>query len=263
MALDTLAQVLPRLTPSDLSRLDDVTIRDLVHIVPSLKRQFFGEEAFGMMLFASFCDRISSEDALDLLANVEQAGQIPGIPASLSAPLRPFATIMFRVFMLPQDMHAYRSTLRAFQQLLAVPKPYSERTREATAIEDHLSDRHRGIVTSLLAPALSSCIRSGVRSQAFHRAAAVAVAATRYRIEKGSLPKSLDDLVPAYLSLAPADPFAADAPLRFEQTEDALLIYSVGPNGEDNGGPRSPNAEPAAGNDDVGLRLTHSSARTQ
>ena len=110
-------------------------------------------------------------------------------------------------------------------------------------------------MTSLLAPALSGCIRSGVRSQAVHRAAAVAVAATRYRIEKGSLPKSLDDLVPAYLSLAPADPFVAGAPLRFKKTEEALIIYSVGPDGEDDGGPLLPGTEPAAGNDDVGLRL--------
>ena len=252
MALDTLAQVLPRLTPSDRGRLDDPAIRDLVHIVPSFKRHFFGEEAFGSMLFASFCDRASSADSLDLLATV---GSSSGLPGSLNAPFRPVTAMMYRVFMLPEDLHAYRSTLRAYQQLLAVPKPYSEQTREAKAIEDRLNDRRRGIVTSLLAPALSGCIRSGVRSQAVHRAAAVAVAATRYLIEKGSLPKSLDDLVPAYLSLAPADPFVAGAPLRFKKTEEALIIYSVGPDGEDDGGPLLPGTEPAAGNDDVGLRL--------
>jgi type II secretory pathway pseudopilin PulG len=144
-----------------------------------------------------------------------------------------------------------------------VPKPYAEQTREAKAIEDRLSDRRRGIVTSLLAPALSSCIQSGIRSQALHRAAAVAVAATRYRIEKGSLPKSLDDLVPPFLPVEPADPFAAAAPLRLKWTDDALLIYSVGRDGEDDGGPLPPGTEPAAGNDDVGLRLTQSSSRTQ
>jgi hypothetical protein len=255
MALDTLAQVLPRLTPSNRGRLDDPAIRDLVHMVPSFKRHFFGEEAFGSMLFASFCDRASSADSLDLLASVGSSGLSSGVPGSLNAPFRPVTAMMYRVFLLPEDVHAYRSTLRAYQQLLAVPKPYSEQSREAKAIEDRLSDRRRGIVTSLLAPALSSCIRQTVKSQALHRAAAVAVAATRYRIEKGSLPKSLDDLVPTFLPVEPADPFAVGGALRLEQTDDALLIYSIGPDGEDDGGPLPPGTEPVAGNDDVGLRL--------
>ncbi len=258
MALDTLTQILPRLTPSDRGRLDDPAIRDLVYIVPSFKRHFFGEEAFGSMLFASFCDRASSADSFDLLATVGSSGSSSGLPGSLNAPFRPLTAMMFRVFMLPEDVHAYRSTLQAYQQLLAVTKPYSEQTREAKAIEDRLSDRRRGLVTSLLAPALSSCLRQTLESQALHRAAAVAVAATRYRIEKGSLPKSLTDLVPSSLALTPADPFVADAPLRFKQTDDALLIYSLGPDGEDDGGPLPPGTEPAAGNDDVGLRLTQS-----
>jgi hypothetical protein len=255
MALDTLAQVLPRLTPSNRGRLDDPAIRDLVHMVPSFKRHFFGEEAFGSMLFASFCDRASSADSLDLLASVGSSGLSSGVPGSLNAPFRPVTAMMYRVFLLPEDVHAYRSTLRAYQQLLAVPKPYSEQSREAKAIEDRLSDRRRGIVTSLLAPALSSCIRQTVKSQALHRAAAVAVAATRYRIENGSLPKSLDDLVPTFLPVEPADPFAVGGALRLEQTDDALLIYSIGPDGEDDGGPLPPGTEPVAGNDDVGLRL--------
>jgi hypothetical protein len=49
--------------------------------------------------------------------------------------------------------------------------------------------------------------------------------------------------------------------LRLEQTDDALLIYSIGPDGEDDGGPVAPGKEPAAGNDDVGLRLAQSASR--
>ncbi len=263
MALDTLVQLLPRITPSDRGQLDDRAIRDLVHMVPSLKRHFFGEEAFGSMLFASFCDSASPPDSLDLLAAVGSSSPSSGIPVILSTPLRPMTAMMFRVFMLPEDVRSYRSTLRTYQQLLALPKPYSEKIREAKAIEDRLGDSRRGIVTSLLAPALSGCIRGGVRSHALHQAAAVAVAATRYRIEKGGLPESLDDLVPAFLPVEPVDPFAANEQLLLKQTDDALLIYSVGPDGEDDGGPFLPGTEPAAGNDDIGLRLPQSSARTQ
>ncbi|MDA1038768.1 MAG: hypothetical protein O3A37_00555 [Planctomycetota bacterium] len=252
MALDTLAQVLPDIGPSNQDLLDADTIRDLIHVVPSFKRHFFGEEAFGTMLLASLCDGGSANDSLDLLASVASSGPTPGLWRS---PLRPLIGTFFRVFLLPEDFGAYRSTLRAYQQLLAQPKSFPEITREAQTIEDAVSTDRRGIVTSLLAPALSSCIRSSVRSQALHRAAAVAVAATRHRIAKGSLPESLDDIGPEFLPLEPADPFAANAPLRLKQTDTGLVIYSVGPDGEDDGGPAAPGTEPAAGNDDVGLRL--------
>jgi hypothetical protein len=261
MALDTLAQVLPKLDSSDLDRLDAPTIRDLVHIVPSFKRHFFGEEAFGTMMFASLCDGGSAMDSFDLLASIE--GSSGPAPALWRTPLKPLIGTLFRVFLLPEDFRAYRSTLRAYQQLLAVPKSFSDSTREAKAIEDSLNNDRRGILTSLLAPALSSCIRTGVRSQALHRAAAVAVAATRHRIENGSLPESLNDLVPAFLPFSPADPFADNAPLRLTQNDSGLVIYSVGPDGDDDGGPVAHGTEPAAGNDDVGLRLPQSASRTQ
>ena len=252
MALDTLAQVLPDIGPSDLDRLDDDPIRDLVHVVPSFKRHFFGEEALGAMLFATLCDGGSALDSFDLLTLI---GSSSPTPTLWRTPLKPIFSFLFRVFLLPEDIAAYRSTLRAYQRLLAQPKSFAEITREAKAIEDALHTDRRGIVTSLLAPALSSCIRSGVRSQALHRAAAVAMAATRHRIVKGSLPESLEDLGPEFLPLPPADPFVTDAPLRLKQTDSGIVIYSVGPDGEDDGGPAAPGTEPAGGNDDVGLRL--------
>ncbi len=260
MALDTLVQVLPKLTPSDLARLDDPAIRDLVHMVPSFERHFFGEEAFGEMFFASFCDGLSALDSIVLLAGMESSAPSLGL---FSGPLILATDPMYRVFFLPEDLRSYRATLRAYQQLLTLPKPYSERIGEAKAIEDRLNISRRGIVTRLLAPALSGCIRSSVRSQALHRAAAVAVAATRHRIEKGSLPGAFDDLVPAFLPLEPADPFAGNEQLLLKQTDGALLIYSVGPDGNDDGGPMPPGTDPAAGSDDVGLRLPQSSPRTQ
>jgi hypothetical protein len=53
--------------------------------------------------------------------------------------------------------------------------------------------------------------------------------------ENGRLPTSLDELVPVVLQAAPGDPFA-DSPLRYRLQENGYLIYSVGPNGVDDGG---------------------------
>jgi hypothetical protein len=62
--------------------------------------------------------------------------------------------------------------------------------------------------------------------------------------------------VPDYLPAFPLDPFTTDAPLRTKRTDDGwLIVYSVGPNGEDDGGPPPRGTQRPQENDDVGLRL--------
>lgn len=81
------------------------------------------------------------------------------------------------------------------------------------------------------------------------------VAATRSRLATGSFPESVDELIPGQLASAPRDPFTADAPLRWKSEGDTLVVYGVGPDGEDDGGPVPADAEIPEGNDDVGLRM--------
>ena len=85
------------------------------------------------------------------------------------------------------------------------------------------------------------------------------LAATRYRIENNSLPNSLDLLKPEYFSEIPPDPFADKKPLLLRVTPDHWSVYSVGPNGVDDGGPPQLNADQSSGNDDVGLQMTTNS----
>jgi hypothetical protein len=61
------------------------------------------------------------------------------------------------------------------------------------------------------------------------------VAAELYRIDHGTYPTSLDGLVPTYLTEAPKDTFSGK-PLVFKPLANGVLIYSVGPNGKDDGG---------------------------
>jgi hypothetical protein len=68
------------------------------------------------------------------------------------------------------------------------------------------------------------------------RAARVALAIERYRLANGgALPERLGQLVPAYLEAIPEDPFD-DQPLRFVKQPVGYTVYSVGVDGEDNGG---------------------------
>ena len=64
----------------------------------------------------------------------------------------------------------------------------------------------------------------------------VALAARAYQIEKKTPPASLQVLVPEYLPSLPDDPFEVGAPLQFKNDGAGLRIYSIGPDGMDDGG---------------------------
>jgi hypothetical protein len=61
--------------------------------------------------------------------------------------------------------------------------------------------------------------------------------------------------VPAALAALPRDPFTADKPLIAKRSDDGWVVYSVGPDGEDDGGPAARGADAENGSDDVGLRM--------
>ncbi|MEX0886307.1 MAG: hypothetical protein WD009_07700 [Phycisphaeraceae bacterium] len=66
----------------------------------------------------------------------------------------------------------------------------------------------------------------------------VAFALAGHRAETGSYPESLDELVPAWLEVVPEDPYAHEpgTPIVYRLEDDRVIIYSVGRNGEDDGG---------------------------
>jgi len=73
-------------------------------------------------------------------------------------------------------------------------------------------------------------------SLALGRTADAAIAVARYqRAAGGSLPGSLSDLVPTYLTAVPIDPFTGRE-VRYSRSADRYVVYSLGPDKKDNGG---------------------------
>jgi hypothetical protein len=64
------------------------------------------------------------------------------------------------------------------------------------------------------------------------RATEIMLALKAYQLDKGKLPSNLSDLVPAYLSQIPIDPFDGK-PLRYSR--EKMLIYCVGKDLKDTG----------------------------
>jgi hypothetical protein len=110
------------------------------------------------------------------------------------------------------------------------------------------------MLARLLAPAVSKVGMAQVRSQAILRCAIVGVAAERYRLKLGRFPNQLDDLVKErFLTAVPIDPYDGK-PLRWKETPDGRLVYSVGRDRTDNAGYIDPNNANQDGSD-LGFRL--------
>lgn len=98
-----------------------------------------------------------------------------------------------------------------------------------------------------------------MRTCAELRCAIAALAAERYRRAHGAWPESLAALTPGQLEATLIDPYAAQD-LRWRRVQDGAVIYSIGPDRQDNAGTfdaKKPNGPGV----DLGLRLWDASKR--
>jgi len=250
IALTTLADVLPQLRKADLPALDSADVADLVGSVPSISKHCYGEEAFGLSIFADLAD-----GRIDLRHLGAMLGSNPASPSTSPLSRLVFSPLssLFRSFFVNDDLAAYRSIIKKYQMLTANPPVWPDLRKRAEEIEKELITKNRGLITSLMTPALTGILRSRVQSHAMHESAAALVAATRQRLATGGVPATLDELVPGQLRSVPRDPFTTDKPLLLRRTDADWTVYSVGPDGEDDGGPVRANVENLGGNDDIGL----------
>lgn len=233
MALQELVGLLPRLGAGDAPLLDSSAVVDLLARPFDLAPALRGEEAFGLATFAGFADGRTSMKEL-----VASAGMEGTVPAVDTGPI-------FRVFFLPAEVAGYRRLMHGYQQLASRgygSENHVEIARAAEALEQDFVASPPGILSRLLFPALMQVFQARARDEAARRAAAVLVAETKRRLSAGEA------------ASIPSDPFAADGrPLVVNRAGGRLAVYSLGPDGEDDGGPPPHGEEAEDGNDDVGF----------
>ncbi len=77
------------------------------------------------------------------------------------------------------------------------------------------------------------------RGEAATRLLITKLALRGFRIERGALPDRLNQLTPEFLQELPIDPFDPKGdPLRHIRTDDGYVLYSIGADGDDDGGRR-------------------------
>jgi hypothetical protein len=129
------------------------------------------------------------------------------------------------------------------QTLQSSIKFWSGPTRRGEAIGN--------VMISLLLPAYDKIRGAEDRDEQGQRNLLVAFAMARYRADTSGYPDRLSELVPNYIAEIPDDLFSG-GPLIYRREKNGYLLYSVGPNGVDDGG-RSATDEPRG--DDIVVRM--------
>ena len=110
------------------------------------------------------------------------------------------------------------------------------------------SDSMSGLFITLLMPSVPGIIDMVDQTAARREMTRLAFALAAYRAENGSYPVKLADLSPKYLAKVPTDLFS-DGDFQYETTDDGYRLWSVGPDGVDDGG-MGPNVDDYGGEED-------------
>jgi hypothetical protein len=223
IGMETLGQVLERSTPAPrdfavFKNLEPVSYRT------AMQRALQVEHAAGLSSFVM----LAEGDFHQLIEMEGASGSNEGTEIVATA-LSPF----WRLFLLQTDLASYRERMRQLSALCSQPH------FESLQRQEHLHDQWRhdrgGIVTGTLVPSLLKLTTATAQADARRRLTLLGVAAAEYRALQGKYPARLDELVPKYASLVPVDPFAGK-PLKMVSRDSGVLLYSIGPDGADDGG---------------------------
>jgi len=116
------------------------------------------------------------------------------------------------------------------EHIILARMPYSVACEQPEPTGNYVS---RNLLTFGAQSTTQVTVSSGITQKAF---LATELALRAYRLDHGAYPGDLSDLVPDYLGAVPQDPSAADAPLRYQIDGDRYILYSIGPDGVDDGG---------------------------
>jgi hypothetical protein len=168
----------------------------------------------------------------------------PGYEGRRITPIEGIVRMMAR----PLRDHRMRSEIREFDEAIgAAQQPWPARLDAAAALArkyPSVQSRRPGLMDALTSPmgshrataSLSIAIGRDAEALARARASVGAVAAARYRqAHQGTLPATLRDLIPEYLSAPLVDPYSGKE-LKYVHEGTSYKVYSVGINRQDDGG---------------------------
>ncbi|RYG61393.1 hypothetical protein EON80_23955 [bacterium] len=92
------------------------------------------------------------------------------------------------------------------------------------------------VVNFIIYPVMDRALFNSTRSLAGPQRQQLRLALREYRLEKGTYPPSLQQLVPGYLKKLPIDPYGSGQIWHYKKLNDSYRAWSIGPDGKDNDG---------------------------
>lgn len=138
------------------------------------------------------------------------------------------------------DLGFYLDTMG--RMIVASKQPWPAARMEGMRLDSEASAQLQKAIMklryALVLQVLPACRAAGDavgRAMTRQRAADVALAIERYKLEHGERPPTLKALVPKFLSAVPSDPFDG-RPLRYGVAGEGYVVYGVGKDEQDDGG---------------------------
>ena len=128
-----------------------------------------------------------------------------------------------------RDLTAYTDA-----EIARVRQPYALRSRERLYPGDFVTWLFVGSWTN--AESARSPLYSETMCRTQNALLITTFALRAFYAEHSKFPDTLSQLASAYLRAVPSDPFAANAPLQYHRVGSKYVLYSIGPDGKDDGG---------------------------
>jgi hypothetical protein len=193
-----------------------------------LQELLVAEEAEPLLLYAARGERAGMHNFVEeLKAGRTSASPVTGGSSVLSDPVMSLVA-----------RRSHGQFLRLMNEYVETARlPVEDQPDRLKAIDHQVREAkvHYNVLIALLMPAITKSGETYLRTRAHLRCTVVALALERYRRDHGDWPKKLTDLEGKYLVTVPIDPYNRQ-PLCYLPTDDGVVVYSVGPDLEDNSG---------------------------
>jgi type II secretory pathway pseudopilin PulG len=141
---------------------------------------------------------------------------------------------------LPTQMLLIRCRLSGKRNIMSNYTRYMDQAtanaRQPYTAHPAAPDVPEGPINQFLLPVFNQARLREVDASTQNALLLVTLALRAYRLDHGAYPPTLAALAPRYLHAVPTDPFALSGPLRYKRTGTSYVLYSVGPDGKDDGG---------------------------
>jgi hypothetical protein len=181
-------------------------------------------ELFGMKIF-DMAQHANSREFQGLLGDARRAAWQGQVLRAYGTIARPLANL---------DEIAYLRAMKSGIDAISQPWPQSRERLDAVGQSVYDLPAYRSLLTRMLFNLSDRILESRESRTAALRAARIGLALVIYKSERGSYPDALASLEDAGPKI-PADPFTGK-PFRYARRGDGFIVYSLGPDMQDQGG---------------------------